>query len=89
MHENLSAPRLYKKEIKLYSGTSNPALSARIADILGLRIQGLKLEKFSNGEIYARFEESVRGDEVFFIQSIVGQNINDMLMETQIGRAHV
>ncbi len=84
MYENLSRPRLYEKEIKLYSGTSNPALSARIANILGLKLQGLKLEKFSNGEIYARFEESVRGDEVFFIQSIVGKNINDMLMETLV-----
>ena len=84
MFENLSKPSIYQKEIKLYTGTSNPALAQRIADILHLELQGLKLEKFANGEIYARFLESVRGDEVFFIQSIVGQNINDVLMETLI-----
>lgn len=84
MFENLSKPSIYQKEIKLYTGTSNPALAQRIADILHLELQGLKLEKFANGEIYARFLESVRGGEVFFIQSIVGQNINDVLMETLI-----
>ncbi|WP_058270595.1 ribose-phosphate diphosphokinase [Olsenella massiliensis] len=84
MYENLSKPTLYQKEIKLYSGTSNPELSRSIADILHLELQGLKIEKFANGEIYARFEESVRGDEVFFVQSIVGDSINDLLMETLV-----
>ena len=84
MYENLREPTTYQKEIKLYSGTSNPALAQRIANILHLELQGLEIQKFANGEIYARFLESVRGDEVFFIQSIVGQNINDALMETLI-----
>ncbi|MGI6230428.1 MAG: ribose-phosphate diphosphokinase [Tractidigestivibacter sp.] len=84
MYENLSKPTTYEKEIKLYTGTGNPDLAQKIADILHLQLQGLKLEKFANGEIYARFEESVRGDEVFFIQSIAGRNVNDLLMETLI-----
>lgn len=84
MYENLSKPTTYEKEIKLYTGTGNPELAKKIADILHLELQGLKLEKFANGEIYARFMESVRGDEVFFIQSIAGQNVNDLLMETLI-----
>ena len=73
-----------KKEIKLYTGTGNPALSQKIADILHLELQGLKIEKFANGEIYARFDESVRGDDVFFIQSLAGLNVNDLLMETLV-----
>ena len=44
----------------------------------------MKIEKFANGEIYARFEETVRGCEVFFIQSLAGQNVNDLIMETLI-----
>ncbi|MGN0055503.1 MAG: ribose-phosphate diphosphokinase [Atopobiaceae bacterium] len=84
MYEDLSTPTTYKKEIKLYTGSGNPELAQKIADVLHLQLQGLKLEKFANGEIYARFEESVRGDEVFFVQSIAGQNVNDLLMETLI-----
>jgi len=84
MYENLSQPRTYQKEIKLYTGTCNPELAQRIAEILHLELQGLKIEKFANGEIYARFMESVRGDEVFFIQSIAGKNLNDVMMETLI-----
>ena len=84
MYEDLSKPTTYQKEIKLYSGTSNPKLAQDIADILHLKLQGLKIEKFANGEIYARFEESVRGDEVFFIQTIASKNVNDLIMETLI-----
>ena len=84
MYENLSEPMPLKKEIKLYTGTGNPELSQKIADILHLELQGLKIEKFANGEIYARFDESVRGDDVFFIQSLSGASVNDLLMETLV-----
>ena len=70
MFENLSDPLLVARNIKLYTGTGNPELARKVADILHLELQGLLLEKFANGEIYARFDESVRGDEVFFIQSL-------------------
>ncbi|MBP3885157.1 MAG: ribose-phosphate diphosphokinase, partial [Olsenella sp.] len=84
MYENLCKPLNVDKNIRLYSGTGNPKLAQRIADILHLELSGLKLEKFANGETYARFEETVRGCEVFFIQSIAGQSVNDLLMETLI-----
>ena len=84
MYENMCEPMPLKKEIKLYTGTGNPELAERIAEILHLEIQGLKIEKFANGEIYCRYDESVRGDDVFFIQSLAGQNVNDLLMEVLI-----
>jgi len=84
MFENLSDPLLVARNIKLYTGTGNPELARKVADILHLELQGLLLEKFANGEIYARFDESVRGDEVFFIQSLAGVNVNDLVMETLI-----
>ncbi|QUC03875.1 ribose-phosphate pyrophosphokinase [Atopobium sp. oral taxon 416] len=84
MYENLCNPIKVEKNIRLYSGTSNPALATKIGDILHLPLSGLKIEKFANGEIYARFEETVRGCEVFFIQSLAGQNVNDLIMETLI-----
>ena len=64
MYRDLSKPLNVEKEIKLYTGTGNHALAKRIADNLGLEISGLELSKFANGEVYARFDESVRGDEV-------------------------
>ena len=75
MYENLSEPMPLQKEIKLYTGTGNPALAEKISEILHLELQGLKIEKFANGEIYARFDESVRGDDVFFIQSLSGLSV--------------
>lgn len=84
MFEYLSRPFNVKKEIKLYTGTGNPDLARRIASILHLDLGGLTLKKFANGETYARFDESVRGDEVFIIQSIAGTNINDLLMEVLV-----
>ena len=42
MYENLSEPMPLQKEIKLYTGTGNPALSEKIADILHLELQGLQ-----------------------------------------------
>lgn len=84
MYENLCEPLNVVKNIRLYTGSGNPGLSQSIADILHLPLSGLMLEKFANGETYARFEETVRGCEVFFIQSLAGTNVNDLLMETLI-----
>ena len=84
MYEDLDKLVPIKKRLRIYSGTSNPSLAADIARILGVEVEGLVLEQFANGEIYARFDESVRGCDVFFVQSVVGQNVNDLLMETLI-----
>lgn len=73
-----------QKSMALFSGSVNPELAEEIAKDLNVSLGNVKLEKFANGEIYARFDESVRGDEVFFIQSVVGGNVNDLLMETLI-----
>ena len=84
MYQDLSQPVTVQKQVKLYTGTGNHSLAKKIANKLGLEISGLELSKFANGEVYARFDESVRGDEVFIIQSMSGQNVNDLLMELLI-----
>ena len=71
------------KNLKVFSGSSNRPLAEKIAGLLGVELSNLKLEQFANGEIYARFDETIRGSDVFFIQSISG-NVNDMLMEALI-----
>ena len=81
MCKDLSKPVPMTKQIKLYAGSGNPELAQKIADQLNLELSGLRLEKFSNGEIYARFEETVRGAEVFIIQCLSGENVNDLIME--------
>lgn len=84
MYEDLDQLVPIKKQLRIYTGTGNPALAADVAKILGVEVDGLILEHFANGEIYARFDESVRGDDVFLVQSIVGNNVNDLLMELLI-----
>ncbi|MBI2691321.1 MAG: ribose-phosphate pyrophosphokinase [Solirubrobacterales bacterium] len=68
------------------SGRASGELANRIAERLGVGLSPVTTKTFSNGEIYARYEESVRGADVFIIQSTCGNeaagiNANDALME--------
>ncbi len=72
------APRLM-----LFSGRSNPELASRIAEELGIDLGPVELKTFANGETYCRYHESIRGADVFIVQS--GQHpVNDHLMELLI-----
>lgn len=73
-----------EKNLMLFSGSVNPELAEQIAQELGMSLGNVKLETFANGEIYARYQESVRGADVFLIQSVAGPHINDALMELLI-----
>ena len=67
-----SLPIDYDKRLMLFSGRANPELGAKIADKLGVESGPITLKTFSNGEVYCRFEESIRGADVFLIQPICG-----------------
>ncbi len=71
------------KKLHLFSGSIYPELAAEIAEYLGVELGDIRLEKFSNGESYARYMESIRGEDVFLIQSVSGA-VNDALMELLI-----
>ena len=58
-----------QKRLMLFSGRSNPDLAQRIAKQLGIELGHVKLKTFANGETYCRFEESVRGADMFIVQS--------------------
>ena len=73
-----------QKNIQIFSGSVNRPLAERICKELGLPLGNVKLEKFSNGEVYARFLESVRGNDIFLVQSVAGEQVNDALMELLI-----
>jgi ribose-phosphate pyrophosphokinase len=71
----------------VFAGSVNPGLAQGIADNLGIKLGDVRLEKFANGEIYARYEQSVRGADVFIVQSVCsgsGYDVNDALMELLI-----
>jgi ribose-phosphate pyrophosphokinase len=69
--------------IKVFSGSSNPTLARRICDRLGIEMGKVNSKKFSNQETNVEIGESVRGEDVFIIQSGCGQ-INDNIMELLI-----
>ena len=73
-----------KKRMMIFAGSSYEELAREVADHLGMRVGDVQLSKFANGELYARFEESVRGADVFVLQShlsMPGMSINDLIIE--------
>jgi ribose-phosphate pyrophosphokinase len=81
-----SLPIDYDKRLMLFSGRANPELAVRIADKLGVDLGPVTLKTFTNGEVYCRYEESIRGADVFIIQPTCanperGLSANDALME--------
>jgi ribose-phosphate pyrophosphokinase len=64
----------------LFSGEGYPDLADRIADRLDIELGGVELRQFSGGEVYARYLDSVRGSDVFIVQSL-GQPVNRNLMQ--------
>ena len=74
------------KRLMLFSGRANRVLAGRIADRLGVALGQVTTKTFANGEVYCRYEESVRGADVFIVQPIIGNpkeglSTNDALME--------
>jgi ribose-phosphate pyrophosphokinase len=81
-----SLPIDYNKRLMLFSGRANPQLAVDIADKLGVDLGPVTLKTFSNGEVYCKYEESIRGADVFIVQSTCGNpytgiTANDSLME--------
>jgi ribose-phosphate pyrophosphokinase len=75
------------KRLALYAGRTHPELAEEVATYLGIRLGDANLVEFANGEVRPRFAESVRGTDVFVIQShygIDGRSINDSIMEQLI-----
>jgi len=72
------------KKLAIYSGRTHPDLATEVAEHLGLGLGDPNIVEFSNGEIRPRFAESVRGTDVFIIQShygVDGRSVNDSIME--------
>ena len=59
------------KRLRLFSGRSHPQLAEAIAAALGTELGGIQLETFADGDLYCRYTESVRGADVFLVQTAV------------------
>jgi len=71
------------QEIKLFGGTSNPALTLEVCNYLGTKPGKILAKTFSDGEIQVEIGENIRGRDVFVIQS-TSTPVNDNLMQLLI-----
>jgi len=88
MEISLNVPLSYpfEKKLMLFSGRANPALAEAIADQLSTELSDVRLKTFTSGEIYCRYDESIRGADVFIVQPMcanaeTGVNPNDAFVE--------
>src|SRR6059058_2992002 len=76
----------YDKRLMVAAGRASGELGGKIAEKLGVELIDAGLNTFSDGEVYCRYAESIRGADIFLIQSICGNEaegltVNDALME--------
>jgi ribose-phosphate pyrophosphokinase len=81
-----SIPQDYTKRLMVFGGRASMELAARIAGHLDLDVGDVDLRTFADGEVYCRYNESIRGADVFLVQSTAasaaqGMTPNDALME--------
>jgi ribose-phosphate pyrophosphokinase len=72
-----------RKSLMLFSGRAFPELAQEIGEVLGVAPTPTEVYDFANGEIFVRYEESVRGSDAFVVQSIT-EGVNKWVMETLI-----
>ena len=69
-----------EKRLRIFAGRGYPELAEEVALELGIPITPTSAYDFANGEIFVRFEESVRGSDAFVIQSHAAP-VNKQIME--------
>jgi ribose-phosphate pyrophosphokinase len=78
-----------QKRLMVFSGRSHRDLAARIAEQLGVELGEIELHTFGNGETYCRYDESIRGADLFLVQTgcePVDQNIMELLLMIQAAK---
>ena len=71
------------KDIKIFTGNANPALAAEICKVIGTKLGESEVKTFADGEVSVSLYETVRGSDVFLVQSTC-KPVNDSLMELLI-----
>ena len=75
--------RTPENRLVLFSGGGYPELAERIAERLDITLGEVQLTQFSGGEVYARYKQSIRGSDVFIVQSLclpVNKNLMELLV---------
>ncbi|GAA2737190.1 ribose-phosphate diphosphokinase [Pedococcus aerophilus] len=72
-----------EKNLMVFTGRAHPGLAEEVASMLGTELVPTSAYDFANGEIYVRYEESVRGSDAFVIQSHTAP-LNEAIMEQLI-----
>lgn len=78
-----------ERALMVFSGRGTPELAARVAEKLGIDLGQVDIRTFADGEIYVKYMESVRGADVFIIQSTcrpVNENLMELLIMIQAAR---
>jgi len=68
------------EKLRLFSGTSNPELTQSICNHIEMPVGNIHVQRFSDGEVFLQYEETIRGLDVFLVQS-TSAPANDNLME--------
>ena len=82
-------PLAPKKRLMVFAGRSHPELAAKMAERLGVELGEIELTTFANGETYCRYCESIRGADVFLVQTgctPVDQNLMELLLMIQAAK---
>jgi len=82
-------PAGYDKRLMIAAGRASLELGARIAERLEVGLTDAGLKTFSDGEVYCRYRDSIRGADLFIVQSTCGSDsegltVNDALMELMV-----
>ena len=78
-----------QKRLMVFSGRSHPELALRIAEHLGVELGEIDLKTFANDETYCRYDESIRGADVFLVQTgcpPVDKNLMELLIMIQAAK---
>ena len=78
-----------QKRLMVFSGRSHPDLASNIAEKLGVELGGIDLGTFANDETYCRYDESIRGADVFLVQTgcpPVDKNLMELLVMIQAAK---
>ncbi|MEN3340641.1 MAG: ribose-phosphate pyrophosphokinae [Actinomycetota bacterium] len=78
-----------QKRLMVFAGRSHPDLARRIAEKLGLELGDVQLETFKNGETYCRYLESIRGADLFLVQTgsiPVDEHLMELLLMVQAAK---
>jgi ribose-phosphate pyrophosphokinase len=74
-------------DFKVASGRSNPVLAQKVANTLGVELAGTQIKNFSDGELWVKYDENIRGVDLFVIQSTIAPSDNIMELLIMIDAA--